>query len=235
MPKIRNNIDLVSKRIAQSADQCGRDPSEILLLAVTKTRRSDEIRQAIDAGLTHFAENYLQEALEKISQLHDQQLHWHFIGPLQSNKTRSVAESFSWVHSVDRIKIAQRLSDQRPESMGHLNICLQVNIDDEPSKSGLKQDEVLPVALEVAKLPNLRLRGLMAIPKAEENIEAQQLAFAKLAQLREQINHVLSAEQLEQMDTLSMGMSGDLEAAVLQGSTIVRVGTDLFGPRQKHE
>ena len=121
MPKIRNNIDLVSKRIAQSADQCGRDPSEILLLAVTKTRRSDEIRQAIDAGLTHFAENYLQEALEKISQLHDQQLHWHFIGPLQSNKTRSVAESFSWVHSVDRIKIAQRLSDQ----LRHLQVMGQ--------------------------------------------------------------------------------------------------------------
>ena len=230
MPKIKNNIDRVSKRIDQSATECGRAPSDILLLAVSKTRSTDEIRRAMDAGLTHFAENYLQEALDKISQLEDEDLHWHFIGPLQSNKTRSVAEHFNWVHSVDRLKIAQRLNDQRPEELGPLNICLQVNIDHEPSKSGLPADAVLTVALEVVKLPNLRLRGLMAIPQAEPNFEQQKIAFQKLAELREHINQ--SLDNSEKLDTLSMGMSNDLEAAVSQGSTIVRVGTDIFGKRE---
>jgi pyridoxal phosphate enzyme (YggS family) len=233
MPNIKNNIDHVSKRIEQSAQQCGRDPGEILLLAVSKTRGADEIRSAMQAGLTEFAENYLQEALDKIVQLRGENLHWHFIGPLQSNKTRSVAEHFDWVHSVDRLKIAQRLNNQRPEHLGRLHICLQVNIDNEPSKSGLSVDEVLPVALEVAKLPQLQLRGLMAIPQAGKTFDEQQQAFRQLAQLRDQINRSLLAENLPQMDSLSMGMSDDLEAAVLQGSTIVRVGTDIFGQREK--
>ena len=158
---------------------------------------------------------------------------WHFIGPLQSNKTRNAAEHFSWVHSVDRLKIAQRLNDQRPESLGPLNICLQVNIDNEPSKSGFVAEALLPVALQIAALPNLRLRGLMAIPRGSNNFQEQQTAFHKLSQLRQQINQ--SLDNSEKLDTLSMGMSGDLEAAISQGSTMVRVGTDIFGKREQQQ
>ena len=233
MSKIENNIVDVSKRIDQSAAKCGRDPSEILLLAVSKTRSVEHIRQAMAAGLTHVAENYLQEALEKITELEDENLCWHFIGPLQSNKTRNAAENFSWVHSVDRLKIATRLSDQRTESLGPLNICLQVNIDNEPSKSGFAADGLLPIALQIAQLPNIRLRGLMAIPRAENSFQEQQLAFQKLAELRRQINQ--SLDNSEKLDTLSMGMSGDLEAAISQGSTMVRVGTDIFGKREQQQ
>jgi len=233
MPKIENNIADVSKRIDQSAADCGRDPGEILLLAVSKTRPVEDIRQAMGAGQTHFAENYLQEALDKIAQLEGENLCWHFIGPLQSNKTRNAAEHFSWVHSVDRLKIAQRLNDQRPESLGPLNICLQVNIDNEPSKSGFVAEALLPVALQIAALPNLRLRGLMAIPRGSNNFQEQQTAFHKLSQLRQQINQ--SLDNSEKLDTLSMGMSGDLEAAISQGSTMVRVGTDIFGKREQQQ
>jgi len=233
MPKIENNIADVSKRIDQSAADCGRDPGEILLLAVSKTRPVEDIRQAIGAGQTHFAENYLQEALDKIAQLEGENLCWHFIGPLQSNKTRNAAEHFSWIHSVDRLKIAQRLNDQRPESLGPLNICLQVNIDNEPSKSGFVAEALLPVALQIAALPNLRLRGLMAIPRGSNNFQEQQTAFHKLSQLRQQINQ--SLDNSEKLDTLSMGMSGDLEAAISQGSTMVRVGTDIFGKREQQQ
>ncbi len=233
MPKIENNIADVSKRIDQSAADCGRDPGEILLLAVSKTRPVEDIRQAMGAGQTHFAENYLQEALDKIAQLEGESLCWHFIGPLQSNKTRNAAEHFSWIHSVDRLKIAQRLNDQRPESLGPLNICLQVNIDNEPSKSGFVAEALLPVALQIAALPNLRLRGLMAIPRGSNNFQEQQTAFHKLSQLRQQINQ--SLDNSEKLDTLSMGMSGDLEAAISQGSTMVRVGTDIFGKREQQQ
>ena len=233
MPKNENNIADVSKRIDQSAADCGRDPGEILLLAVSKTRPVEDIRQAIGAGQTHFAENYLQEALDKIAQLEGENLCWHFIGPLQSNKTRNAAEHFSWIHSVDRLKIAQRLNDQRPESLGPLNICLQVNIDNEPSKSGFVAEALLPVALQIAALPNLRLRGLMAIPRGSNNFQEQQTAFHKLSQLRQQINQ--SLDNSEKLDTLSMGMSGDLEAAISQGSTMVRVGTDIFGKREQQQ
>ena len=233
MPKIENNIADVSKRIDQCATDCGRDPREILLLAVSKTRPVEDIRQAMAAGQSHFAENYLQEALDKIAQLEGENLCWHFIGPLQSNKTRSAAEHFSWVHSVDRLKIAQRLNDQRPESLGPLNICLQVNIDNEPSKSGFAADALLPIALQIAQLPNLRLRGLMAIPRGSNNFQEQQAAFYKLGQLRQQINQ--SLDNPEKLDTLSMGMSGDLEAAISQGSTMVRVGTDIFGKREQQQ
>ena len=233
MPKIENNIADVSKRIEQSAAECGRDPHSIVLLAVSKTRSVEHIRQTMGAGLTQFAENYLQEALDKIAQLEGENLCWHFIGPLQSNKTRNAAEHFSWVHSVDRLKIAQRLNDQRPESLGPLNICLQVNIDNEPSKSGFAPEALLPTALQIAELPNLLLRGLMAIPRAENSFKTQQTAFYKLAQLREQINQ--SLDNSEKLDTLSMGMSGDLEAAISQGSTMVRVGTDIFGKREQQQ
>ena len=233
MPKIENNISLVSNRVEQAARDANRDPSEVLLLAVSKTRDAADIRCAIDAGLTHFGENYVQEAVEKIALLSEElgqdKLHWHFIGPLQSNKTRVVAENFNWVHSVDRLKIAQRLSEQRPAALGSLNICLQVNIDNEASKSGFSSDETLTAALEIIKLPNLRLRGLMAIPQSQQSEEKQKIAFAALHNLRDQINQ--SLDNSDKLDTLSMGMSNDLEAAISQGSTMVRVGTDIFGKR----
>jgi|TARA_B110000879_G_scaffold204125_1_gene282611 pyridoxal phosphate enzyme (YggS family) len=233
MPKIENNISAVSHRLEQAARDAGRNPDEILLLAVSKTRSAEDIRCAIDAGMSNFGENYVQEALEKIALLTEElgreKLHWHFIGPLQSNKSRVVAENFNWVHSVDRLKIAQRLSDQRPAELGPLNICLQVNIDDEASKSGFSPDQVLSAALEIIKLPHLRLRGLMAIPQAQPTVEKQKIAFNALYQLRDQINR--SLDNSEKLDTLSMGMSNDLEAAISQGSTMVRVGTDIFGKR----
>jgi pyridoxal phosphate enzyme (YggS family) len=245
MPKIENNISDVTNRIEQAARDANRNPCEILLLAVTKTRSAEDIRCAVDAGLTNFGENYVQEALEKISLLGaelgeelDKELHkepgtanlqWHFIGPLQSNKTRVVAENFHWVHSVDRLKIAQRLSEQRPIDLAPLNICLQINIDNEASKSGFSSDEALAAALEIAKLPNLHLRGLMAIPQSQQTLEKQKIAFYALHNLRDQINR--SLDNSKKLDTLSMGMSNDLEAAISQGSTIVRVGTDIFGKR----
>ena len=240
MPKIENNISAVTQRVEQAARDAQRDPAEILLLAVSKTRSAEDIRCAIDAGLTNFGENYVQEALEKIALLNNlnkepadepgrENLHWHFIGPLQSNKTRVVAENFDWVHSVDRLKIAQRLSEQRPAELGPLNICLQVNIDNEASKSGFSSDETLSAAVEIIKLRNLRLRGLMAIPQSQQTEEKQKIAFSALHNLRDQINR--SLDNSEKLDTLSMGMSNDLEAAISQGSTIVRVGTDIFGKR----
>ena len=226
-----NRIAALRSRLKVAAAEAQRPVSEVTLLAVSKTRTSEQVTQANVSGLTSFGENYLQEALEKIAELEGENLCWHFIGPLQSNKTRNAAENFSWVHSVDRLKIAQRLSDQRPESLGPLNICLQVNIDNEPSKSGFLVDALLPIALQIAKLPNLRLRGLMAIPRATNSVQEQQAAFNKLAELRQQINQ--SLDNSEKLDTLSMGMSGDLEAAISQGSTMVRVGTDIFGKREQ--
>ena len=229
MPKIENNIRQVTQRVEQSARDAGRDPAEVLLLAVSKTRSAEDIRCAVDAGLKNFGENYVQEAVEKIALLNKEPLQWHFIGPLQSNKTRVVAENFNWVHSVDRLKIAQRLSEQRPTELVPLNICLQVNIDNEASKSGFSSDETLSAALAIIKLPNLRLRGLMAIPRSEQTVAKQKIAFNALHNLRDQINQ--SLDNSEKLDTLSMGMSNDLEAAISQGSTMVRVGTDIFGKR----
>jgi hypothetical protein len=237
MPKIENNISAVSQRIEQAAQNADRDAAEILLLAVSKTRSTADIRCAINAGLTNFGENYVQEAVKKIALLNETQnkvqrekpLQWHFIGPLQSNKTRVVAENFSWVHSVDRLKIAQRLSEQRPAELGPLNICLQINIDNEATKSGFSADQALAAAREIIQLPNLRLRGLMAIPLSQKTVEKQKIAFYALHNLRNQINQ--SLDNSEKLDTLSMGMSNDLEAAISQGSTMVRVGTDIFGKR----
>ncbi|MGB0450353.1 MAG: YggS family pyridoxal phosphate-dependent enzyme [Porticoccaceae bacterium] len=237
MPKIENNISAVTQRIEQAARDAGRDPGEVLLLAVSKTRSAADIRCAIDAGLANFGENYVQEAVEKIARLDEEldraqraePLQWHFIGPLQSNKTRVVAENFNWVHSVDRLKIAQRLSEQRPTELGPLNICLQVNIDNEATKSGFSADQALAAAGEIIQLPNLRLRGLMAIPRSGQSQEKQKTAFSTLYNLRDQINQ--SLDNSEKLDTLSMGMSNDLEAAISQGATMVRVGTDIFGKR----
>lgn len=229
MPTIQENITAVQKRLQQAASDAGRNPAEIQLLAVSKTRNIAQISQAITAGVFCFGENYLQEAMDKIDQLDDSKLDWHFIGPLQSNKTRQAAENFAWVHTVDRVKIAQRLSAQRPDDMPALNICLQINIDNEASKSGFNQDQAVEVAATIAQLPKLKLRGLMAIPKPRTVYKEQRQAFAQLRVLMEQINSTL--DNCHKLDTLSMGMSADLEAAVAEGATLVRVGTDIFGAR----
>lgn len=229
MPTIQENITVVQKRLQQAASDAGRNPAEIQLLAVSKTRNIAQISQAITAGVFCFGENYLQEAMDKIDQLDDSRLDWHFIGPLQSNKTRQAAENFAWVHTVDRVKIAQRLSAQRPDDMPALNICLQINIDNEASKSGFNRDQAVEVAATIAQLPKLKLRGLMAIPKPRTVYKEQRQAFAQLRVLMEQINSTL--DNCHKLDTLSMGMSADLEAAVAEGATLVRVGTDIFGAR----
>lgn len=223
---ISDRILTVNHQIETACKQAGRPRDSVQLLAVSKTRSADEVRSAADQGLTHFGENYLQEALDKIEQLSDLELEWHFIGPIQSNKTRPIAEHFDWVHSVDRLKIGQRLSEQRPAGLEPLNICLQVNISREESKSGSDPDEALALAKALSELPGIRLRGLMAIPAATDDPEEQHRAFADLRQLLEKIR-----AELPDLDTLSMGMSGDLIPAIEEGATIVRIGTALFGPR----
>jgi len=219
------NISEVRARIASAAKSADRDPKQVTLLAVSKTQPASAIRAAFNAGLSQFGENYVQEALVKMAELQELPIEWHFIGPLQSNKTRAVAEHFDWVHSVDRLKIAQRLSDQRPQELPPLQVCLQVNISGEDSKSGASPEEALALALAIQALPRLTLRGLMAIPAAQSDDPAK--PFASLAAL---MATTLSKE-IPQLDTLSMGMSADLAPAISQGATIVRVGTDLFGAR----
>ncbi|MBT1120475.1 YggS family pyridoxal phosphate-dependent enzyme [Stutzerimonas nitrititolerans] len=223
MSTIANNIAKVAARIREAAQAAGRDPDTVGLLAVSKTQPAEAIREANGAGLSDFGENYLQEALEKQADLADLALTWHFIGPIQSNKTRAIAEHFDWVHSVDRLKIAQRLSEQRPTELPPLNVCLQVNVSGEASKSGCAPQDVAELARTIATLPNLRLRGLMAIPEPTNDRAEQHAAFARLRQLQQ-------ALALE-LDTLSMGMSQDLEAAIAEGATWVRIGTALFGAR----
>jgi pyridoxal phosphate enzyme (YggS family) len=229
MELIKKNIAAVKARIETSMADAGRDQKSLQLLAVSKTRNEKYIKSAFTLGLNAFGENYLQEAVNKIQTLESLDAEWHFIGPLQSNKTKLAAENFSWVHTVDRLKIAKRLNDQRPESLGPLNICLQINIDNEPSKSGVAPSEAIDLALAVSELPRLRLRGLMAIPMARQDIDSQRQPFRELRLLKEEINQQLDNSQ--KLDTLSMGMSGDIEAAILEGATILRVGTDIFGPR----
>jgi hypothetical protein len=206
----------------------GLDENAVRLLAVSKTRTSKEIASLYRVGQRDFGENYLQEALLKQRDLAHYAIRWHFIGPIQSNKTRDIAQHFHWVHSVDRLKIAQRLAQQRPPSFPALNICLQVNIDAEASKSGFLPDEIASAVEAIQPLKNLRLRGLMAIPRATPKVDEQRRAFRRLAALKNNINQSSECE----LDTLSMGMSGDLDAAILEGATIVRVGTAIFGPRQ---
>lgn len=228
MATIPENIQQVRDRIAAACASAQRDVQSVTLLAVSKTFGPDAVRQALAAGQSRFGENYVQEALDKIAALSDARtrLEWHLIGPLQSNKTRAVAEHFDWVHSVDRLKIAQRLSDQRPAHLPPLQVCLQVNISGEASKSGLAPADVPAVAQAVARLPGLRLRGLMAIPEPAGDREAQRRPHRALRELLTR----LQAQGLD-VDTLSMGMSADLEAAILEGATIVRVGTAIFGQR----
>lgn len=223
MSTIAENIAKVGARIREAAQASQRNFADIGLLAVSKTKPADAIREAHAAGVCDFGENYLQEALEKQTQLADLPLIWHFIGPIQSNKTRPIAEHFDWVHSVDRLKIAQRLSEQRPAHLPALNICLQVNVSGEQSKSGCSPEELRALARAVVALPNLRLRGLMAIPEPTDDVAAQHAAFARLRQLRDEL--------ALNLDTLSMGMSHDLEAAIAEGATWVRIGTALFGAR----
>ncbi|PYC26107.1 YggS family pyridoxal phosphate-dependent enzyme [Pseudomonas mosselii] len=223
MSTLADNIGAIATRIDSAARAAGRDPASIQLLAVSKTKPASAIREAYAAGLRDMGENYLQEALTKQQALSDLPLIWHFIGPIQSNKTKAIAEHFDWVHSVDRLKIAQRLSEQRPAGLAPLNICLQVNVSGEDSKSGCMPDELPALAQAVNALPGLRLRGLMAIPEPTEDRAEQEAAFAILRQLQKQLGLGL--------DTLSMGMSHDLEAAIAQGATWVRIGTALFGAR----
>lgn len=227
MNDIATSLENVRARIAAAAAASGRPPESIRLVAVSKTRPETDIAAAAAAGQRDFGENHLQEALPKIAALRDRALVWHFIGPIQSNKTRDIAAHFDWVHSVDRLKIARRLSRQRPAAAGPLNICLQVNIDMEATKSGAPPDEATGLALEIAALPRLRLRGLMAIPAPATEMEMQRRPFAALRRLRDELN----ASGLD-LDTLSMGMSDDLEAAIAEDATIVRVGTAIFGKRE---
>ena len=228
MATITANIQQVRARIAAACASAQRPVQSVTLLCVSKTVAAAAVREAVAAGERCFGENYVQEAVEKIDALADlrPQLEWHLIGPLQSNKTRLVAERFDWVHSVDRLKLAQRLSEQRPPGLPPLQICLQVNISGEASKSGLAPAEVAGVARAVDGLPRLRLRGLMAIPEPLGDLAAQRRPHAALRELMHELQRAGHA-----LDTLSMGMTGDLEAAILEGATIVRVGTAIFGAR----
>lgn len=223
---LQHNHARLLERVRLAAEKYQRQPESIRILAVSKTRNADEVRLAAELGLQAFGENYLQEAREKIAQLADLDLEWHFIGPIQSNKTRAIAEDFDWVHSVDREKVARRLSEQRPAGLPPLQICLQVNVSAEASKAGVSPDALPALVEAVLAMPRLQLRGLMAIPEATEDTAAQRRAFASLRHCLEQLRSLAPG-----LDTLSMGMSGDLESAIAEGATIVRIGTDLFGPR----
>lgn len=223
MSTIADNIANVREQIREAAQAAERSPQSVHLLAVSKTKPASAIRAAHACGQRDFGENYLQEALDKQAELADLDLCWHFIGPIQSNKTRPIAEHFAWVHSVDRLKIAQRLSDQRPAHLPPLNICLQVNVSGEASKSGCAPAELAELAHAVSQLPNLKLRGLMAIPEPSEDLALLHQRFAAVRTLAAQLNLGL--------DTLSMGMSQDLPVAIAEGATWVRIGTALFGAR----
>lgn len=226
MTAILSNLQATREAIAQAVKAARRNVADVRLLAVSKTFPAEAVREAYLAGQTAFGENYLQEALEKMEVLRDLPLEWHFIGPIQSNKTRAIAENFAWVHSVDRLKIAERLSVQRPPQLPPLNVCLQVNVSGEETKSGVVPEEVEQLAQEIACLPRLKLRGLMSIPSPEVDETAQRRPFAQMQTLLGQLN-----SQGLALDTLSMGMSHDFPAAILEGATIVRIGTAIFGTR----
>ncbi len=227
MTDITNNLQTVRKRVAAAAVATGRDPSEVMLLAVSKGQPMSAIRRAVAAGQRDFGENYLQDAIAKIDGLANPDLSWHFIGHLQSNKTREVAARFAWVHTVDSVRIARRLSDQRPPEAAPLNICLQVRIGDETTKFGVQPGQARELAAAVKPLGGVRLRGLMCIPPPAPDPTMQRAQFARLRTLYETLR-----DDGFEMDTLSMGMSADLEAAIAEGATIVRVGTAIFGRRE---
>lgn len=226
--QIASRLNSVKATISQIEAKYERPPGSVNLLAVSKTKSIDDIQKAVDGGQQAFGESYVQEAIEKIVALKNKNLSWHFIGPIQKNKTRLIAENFDWVHSVDRKIIAERLNDQRPHSLTPLQICIQVNLDNEESKSGVQADQVSSLAKLIQTLPQIQLRGLMTIPRATNDTIRQHQQFAHLRLLLENIN-----ESGFELDTLSMGMSGDLESAIAEGATIVRVGTAIFGEREK--
>jgi len=228
MTSIAANLQAVRARIAAACVAAGRAADAVALLAVSKTWPAASLREAAAAGQRAFGENYVQEAVDKAAELKEFGLEWHFIGPLQSNKTRPVAENFAWVHSVDRLKIAERLAAQRPPDLPPLQLCLQVNVSGEASKSGCAPQQAPDLAAAIARLPGLRLRGLMAIPEPTADVRRQRSQFALLRRTLERIN----AEAGFELDTLSMGMSDDLEAAIMEGATMVRIGTAIFGKRE---
>ena len=227
MTTVASNLQTVKDRIVRVAQSIGRQPDEITLLAASKTNPADALREAWVAGQTIFGENYLQEALAKMPALVDLPIEWHFIGPIQSNKTRRIAENFAWVHGVDRAKVADRLSKDRPESLPPLQICLQVNVSGEDSKSGVEPEELAALAAHVVNLPHLKLRGLMAVPELTTATALQRSQFHLLRELFEQLK-----QDGYELDTLSMGMSEDMDIALAEGATMVRVGTAIFGPRR---
>lgn len=220
------HVNHVRSRIRSAAIAAGRDPESIALVAVTKAKTAESVRLAATAGVTDFGENYLQEAQVKMDQLADLKLTWHFIGGIQSNKTRAIAERFDWVQSVDRLSVARRLSEQRPFHAPPLNVCIQVALVPEPTKGGVAPDELAALAAAIAGLPKLVLRGLMCVPPPQPNVAAERAVFASLRMALQDLN----AAGLK-LDTLSMGMSGDFESAIAEGATLVRIGTALFGAR----
>jgi len=227
MPKIDDQLQNVTARLRSAARAAGRDPGQVALVAASKAQPPAAIMAAYQAGQRRFGENYVQEALDKQAELeHLYDIEWHFIGPIQSNKTRALAEHFAWVHSIDRIKTARRLSGQRPEPLPPLQVCLQVNLDGEASKAGVAPEGLAELAEAVRALPRLQLRGLMALPKPRSDHTEQRRVFARLRELKESLNRDGLA-----LDSLSMGMSADLEAAVAEGATLVRIGSAIFGPR----
>ncbi len=228
MIRVTENLRVIRDLLAKASNDAGRGDSSVNLLAVSKKQPVSAVLAAAEAGQRDFGENFVQEGLEKIAAAGRDDLIWHFIGHLQTNKTKAVAGHFSWVHTVDRLKTAERLSKQRPEELGDLNICLQVNIDNEAGKSGLRASEVLALARTVSALPRIRLRGLMCLPENRSDFEQQREPFARLHELL-----TLIKEDGIDVDTLSMGMSGDYAAAIYEGSTIVRIGTAIFGAREK--
>ncbi|KAB7624456.1 YggS family pyridoxal phosphate-dependent enzyme [Alkalilimnicola sp. S0819] len=230
MSAIAERVSSTRSRLQAAEQRFGRPAGSVTLLAVSKRQPASALRAAHAAGLRRFGENYLSEALGKQAQLRDLDLEWHYIGPIQSNKTKDIALNFDWVHTLDRLKVARRLSEQRPPGRAPLQVCLQVNISGEASKSGCSPRDTLALAHAIAALPRLRLRGLMCIPAPDSDFSRQRAAFARLAALQAHCRETGLA-----LDTLSMGMSGDLEAAVAEGCTLVRIGTALFGPREQGE
>ncbi len=225
MTKIRDKLQIIGAEIKKNAQQYQR-ADDIQLLAVSKRHPVEAIQTAFQSGQRAFGENYVQELVEKAQTLSNLDISWHFIGPLQSNKTKHIAEVANWVHTIDRFKIAQRLNDQRPEGLPPLSVCIQINISGETSKSGVSPSELEELASKVAKLPHLRLRGLMVIPAPSDNFNSQRATFEKVSKIKDTLN-----QQGYKLDTLSMGMSGDMEAAIAEGATIVRIGTAIFGAR----
>ena len=220
------HVNHVRSRIRHAAQEAGRDPDSVTLIAVSKSKPAESVREVATAGVTDFGENYLQEAILKLDELADLPLHWHFIGGLQSNKTRAVAERFHWVHSIDRFSVARRLSEQRPFHAAPLNLCIQVAVVPEPTKGGVDPGSLSALAAKTADLPRVTLRGLMCVPPPQPTVAAERAVFAQLRALKERLN-----AQGHHLDTLSMGMSDDFESAIAEGATHVRIGTALFGSR----